>query len=73
MIPSRLLSVSHVCIDPVGSHAPHHMVTTEGDLDHCVGVHMIVYTVVQLCVSVGEKDRVFDVWDAYGKASHSVP
>ena len=26
MIPSRLLSVSHVCIDLVGSHAPHHLV-----------------------------------------------
>ena len=23
MIPSRLLSISHVCIDLVGSHAPH--------------------------------------------------
>ena len=27
MIPSRLLSVSHVNIDPVGSHAPHQLVS----------------------------------------------
>ena len=35
IIPSRLLYVSHVCIDPVGSHAPHQLLIQAGQLLRC--------------------------------------
>ena len=49
------------------------IVTSEGDLDQCMKAHKIVYIVVKLCIDVEEKPRLFDVWDAYGNASQSVP